>query len=447
MGQDFKRRATETEIDAMRDLVDEAMRNGSFGLSSDLDPDPGEYAHADELVALARVAHKYRGLYTAHTRHHENSWWADTLEQYSYGLTHSPRGEVITGRYHGLLEAVEIARLAGPVPLLIGHMTPAYIIPQPQPRGLEEAAARATLDEIIDAPRAEGMTVHYNVIAHSGSVGSRQRIASAFVNPALLLPDWLKGMKPDEVAARLHDASFRGRLLDVILSGKFKFFIIHPITDPYWFDSFRVLQHRNPAYVGKTIGEIARQRERDHVIDLVYRESFATLFDVVEQDPDAAWALILDKRENPGALPVFLRHPAGMPATDCQALDAVPPPNPPDVYFRMAYGLFPHYLRTFVREEGALTLEEAIHKATYLPAQEVLGLADRGVVRPGAFADLLLLDAERVRDRGTFAEPALPPDGIEYVIVNGQVVYKGMKHTGARPGKVLRKAQERRKRR
>ena len=103
-----------------------------------------------------------------------------------------------------------------------------------------------------------------------------------------------------------------------------------------------------------------------------------------------------------------------------------------------AYGLFPHYIRTFVKEKGVLSLEAAIQKATSLPAQEVLGLADRGVLREGAYADIVLFDLEALREGEDFLQPAQPPEGIEHVLVNGTVVYEDRAHTGRRPGRVLR---------
>jgi N-acyl-D-amino-acid deacylase len=131
-----------------------------------------------------------------------------------------------------------------------------------------------------------------------------------------------------------------------------------------------------------------------------------------------------------------------MPCTDVGALPAQPPPRE-GLYPRgtspTAYGLFPHYLRTFVVEDKVLTLEEAVHKATYLPAQEVLGLSDRGVIQEGAYADLVVLDLGRLQEGTDFRHPAQPPQGIDYVLVNGTVVCERGVHTGQRPGMVLRR--------
>jgi N-acyl-D-aspartate/D-glutamate deacylase len=189
---------------------------------------------------------------------------------------------------------------------------------------------------------------------------------------------------------------------------------------------------------GKTIGELARQRQPDHIIDAVYGEALEVVFDLLVADPDATWALILDKREYPGATPVFLKHPVGMPCTDVSSLPARLPEGHRNEA-PIAYGLYPHYIQTFVREKAALTLEEAIYHATFLPAQKVMGLKDRGLLAPGASADILVFNPDTIGPRGTFTEPAQAPAGIECVLVNGEVVWQGGAHTGARPGRVLRR--------
>ena len=141
----------------------------------------------------------------------------------------------------------------------------------------------------------------------------------------------------------------------------------------------------------------------------------------------------------------FLDHPAAYPCTDTLALPANPTEekdtgevyevsNPPPI----AYGLFPHYINTYIKKLKVFSLEEGIKKATYLPAQR-FGLKDRGVLKKGAFADIVVFNAETIKDNLDFANPAQAPTGIEYVLVNGTIVHKDNAHTGAKPGKVLRK--------
>ena len=129
-----------------------------------------------------------------------------------------------------------------------------------------------------------------------------------------------------------------------------------------------------------------------------------------------------------------------MPCTDVGIYPAQPPAGK-GLYTRgvspTAYGLFPHYLRTMVTQWGALSLEEAIRKATSLPAG-VIGLPDRGRLAEGMYADLVVFDMETLQENTDFRNPAQAPQGIRYVLVNGQVVCENGAHTGARPGKVLR---------
>ena len=442
MGEDFRRKATPDEVQEMKSLVDEAMQSGAFGMAAAFDAAvPGHFADVDEeIVELAKVAQLYGGLFTPHTRHHQNQWPADDPSEFGYGLFHAPIGDIIAGRYHGLLEAIEISRKANGIRLHIAHLTPAYIIPQPHPDFLDEAVAKATLEEIIDKPRQEGLDVTYNVIAWSQSIGRQVPMLESFFSSQLLLPEWLKALSEQEFIARLKTQTFRDRVKGVVFSGKFKFGMVHPLTDPYWMDCYEVLRCKHKAYEGRTIGEIARERKPHNIIEAVYEASIEAVFDLLAEDPDTTWALTIDKREY-GALPVFLKHPSGMPCTDVAAFTARPSPKqgmygtgvPP-----IAYGLYPHYIGTFVKEKGVLSLEEAIRKATFVPAQEVLGLEDRGVIMEGAYADILLFDFERIKEGGDFLEPSRPPEGIEHVLVNGTVVYEKMVHTGERPGRVLR---------
>lgn len=438
MGENFKRKATAAEIEAMKTQVEEAMQSGAFGISSSFDPGPGEYASFEEILELAKVAKKYGGLYTPHTRYHQESWISDDPDIYGYGLMHGYKGEIIAGRYHGLIEALEIAQSAQ-IRLLIAHFTPSYIIPQPHPEFLQEAAAEATLMEIIDAPRKQGIDVFFNVIAYTPSIGLPVKILDSFFHTGLSRPEWIMGMSKDAFVENLKAEEFREKVRDWFFSGRFKFFMIHPVVNPYWMDSFTVIRCRNKEYEGKVIGEIARAKSPGRIVETVYRSSLNTIFDIISCDPDATWGLSFDPRENPGALRKFLQHPSGIPCTDSFGMpessdEASLATHPP-----IAYGLFPHYLKEFVKDKKIMTLEEAIMKATSLPARNVLGLKDRGVLSLGAYADIVVFDFDRIGMGGDLRTPARPPTGIEYVLVNGEVTYANMSHTGVKAGKVIRR--------
>jgi N-acyl-D-aspartate/D-glutamate deacylase len=440
MGDDWHRTATADEVAEMESLVEDAMGNGAYGFSDGLDAAwPGHFADVSEIVALAKVAQRYGGLYTPHTRHHQNQWPASRPDEYGYGIFHAPKGEILCGRYHGLLEAVEISRRANRIPLLIVHLTPAYLVPQPHPSYLDDCLARATLEDIIDRPRSEGLNVSFNAIAWGQSIASEAPLMASFFDPSQLRPKWLVAQDKDSFAQNLKTRAFRAQVRDFINSGRFKVRMMHPLSDPYWMDCIQIVRHVDESVVGRTIGDLARERSPSSIIDAVYESSWEVVFDLLVEDPDATCADWIDKREY-GALATFFTHPAGMPCTDVGILPAQPPPGE-GLYTRghspTAYGLYSHYLRTFVKEKGVLSLEEAVRKATSLPA-ETLGIRDRGILTEGAYADLVVFDLETLQENTDYQNPAQAPQGIQYVLVNGQVVCEDGTHTGARPGKVLR---------
>jgi len=162
MEEDWKREATDQELEEMKVHVEEAMRSGAFGLSAGIDaPWTGFFASMKEKIELAKIAAKYSGFYVPHTRHARSHWPTQNLEEYSYVLYYGPLEDIWVGTYRGYLEAIEVSRQAG-VLLHIAHFCPAYKIPQPHPDFLEEAAARAMLTEIIDKAREEGINVTFD---------------------------------------------------------------------------------------------------------------------------------------------------------------------------------------------------------------------------------------------------------------------------------------------
>jgi len=452
IGEDFKRAATKEEVEKEKAYVEEAMKNGAFGISTGLSPGLREYTSDEELVESGKVAQKYGGIWSAHTRWQEDDWFKEDPKEFGYGLDYAPPGEVFTGRYHGLLEAVDLSRRANNIPQLIAHFNNGYLLPQPHPEYLDEAAARATLDEVIEPALKAGQKVYYNIIAADSSGTGRQTpVIDTFQlgTPAdpnrrtgglkiHATPDWLKKMTKKEFVEKLKTAEFREKMKRVILySGRFKFKYVHPLPDPYWMDCFQIQTHKNPAYAGKTIGELARKRSPDNIKKAIYDESMNVLFDLLVEDPDATWADILDKREDVGSHRVFLKHRAGMPCSDVSCAPAkseggasLPGPG--------AYGLMPHYIYTQVKKSGSMSLEEAVMKATKVPAQEVLGLKDRGVLSAGAYADIVVFNFDKLDWAGDFIKPNVPPEGIEWVLVNGRVAYKDKAHTGEKSGKLIR---------
>jgi len=439
MGEDFRRQATPAEVEAMKAHLLHSLEAGAFGLSVGMDYE-GDYAHPDaEVVELLKLVQENDGFFAPHTRNLDYRWRVDDHEDFGYGRSHGPREDAWVGRYHGIIEALETATRAQ-VRTHIAHFPPAWAVFTPHPDSVERAVARATLEEFIDGPRSNGLDVSFNILAAEFSAGSRSAVITAFYNPMVEIPHWLRTLPRDQFLERLQIRSFRERLKDVIYSGTFKFGMLPPRTDPYWMDCFRIASCGIAEYEGKLVGEIARERSSGRMMEAVYNQSLEAVFDMLVEDPDTTWDFVLDKRFGPIVQEVFLTHPAGFPCIDSASLPAARPPDSLSRVSPLYFGAFPNFVHTMVKEKKLLTLEQAIHKACCQPLQEIAKIEDRGVIREGCYADLIVFDFDRLRMTGTFAHPDLPTDGLEYVLVNGQVVYEGQKPTGARPGKVLRHA-------
>jgi N-acyl-D-amino-acid deacylase len=177
--------------------------------------------------------------------------------------------------------------------------------------------------------------------------------------------------------------------------------------------------------IGKNIPEIAALRGLN--------DPFDALFDILLEEEGKVMCYAQHKIQED--IDDVLRYPYSMLGTDgkCAA------PYGPLKNLRMPrfYGTFPRFIRSYVRERKLMRLEDAIRKVTSLPAQR-MGLRDRGVIKEGMWADIVIFDLKRIADRATFSFPSQYPEGIEYVIVNGKVVVERSEHTGALPGKVLR---------
>ncbi len=448
MGEDFKRTATNREIELMKGYVEEAMKSGAFGLSSTLEPSTAEYASVKEIVELLKIVNIHGGIYSPHTRHMQNHWWSEDASEYNYAVSHTFIGEIFVGRYHGVLEAIEISKKANNTPLLIAHFFPVFITPQPIPGFLQESLARATLEEIIDKAHSGGLKIFYNIILPSENLwGTRMRIIDSFYKPPVghtinaPQPPWYKEISKlsrEEFIHKLKKKEFRNELKEIIYSGRFKFGMVHPLTDPYWMDCFTILSCLNKNYEGKTIGQLARERSPDDIINAVYNESLNVLFDILEEDAGTIWYQSLDKRAYDGSISVFLKHPFAVLGIDSLSI-------PKDILEDFDditpgfFATFPFFIRRFVIEKKLLTLEEAIMKATSIPFKKILGIEDRGILRPGTYADLVLFDLEEIKMRGDYQNPSSPPEGIKYVLINGEIVYKDNEHTGKKPGKVIRR--------
>ena len=373
---------TAVELEQMKTLVAEAMKDGALGLSTSLQYVPARFAKTDEIVELAKVAHQYGGIYATHQRSEANA-----LDE-------------------SLNEVFEIARRAQ-IPTEIWHLKTAY---KRNWGRMPEVLRR------IEAARASGLSVSANVYPY---------IAASTALSACL-PPWAQEGGNDKMVARLRDKQARERLKKEITtdskeweniylgSGGANGVLIGSVVNP----DLESLQ-------GKRLSEIAAMQNKDPL---------DALFDLVIADHGQTGAIYFMMSEDD--VRAALRSPFVSICTDSGAR-ATDGPLAGSKSHPRGWGSYPRILSRYVRDERLLTLEQAVHKMTGLSAAKV-GLQDRGLLREGMFADVTIFDPQTVQDRATFDAPNQYPVGINYVIVNGQIEVDNGKHTAALAGRALR---------
>jgi dihydroorotase/N-acyl-D-amino-acid deacylase len=376
------RAASPAELEEMEAQVADAMEAGAFGLSTSLQYVPDRFARTEELVRLARVAGRFGGSYITHQRSE-----ADEIDA-------------------SLDEVFRIAREAN-VPATIHHLKTAY----KQNWGRMPAVLQR-----LEQAREEGIDVaadQYPYVA-----GSNPLDAS--------LPVWAREGGRDAMVKRLIEPATRAKI---------KAEILQPATT--WENQYlgsggaagilvsAVGRAELKKYQGRTLDDIANAEQKDPL---------DVLIDIIANDDTTGSGIMFFMDE--GDMRAALRHPLVMMGTDSGGMAPDSPAPTAGVHPR-AWGSAARILGKYVREERLLPLEEAVRKMTSLPAQR-MRLWDRGVVRPGAFADLVVFDPATIRDRATFELPRQYAEGIRYVAVNGQLVVDGGQITAARPGRALR---------
>ena len=376
------RAASPAELEEMEAQVADAMEAGAFGLSTSLQYVPDRFARTEELVRLARVAGRFGGSYITHQRSE-----ADEIDA-------------------SLDEVFRIAREAN-VPATIHHLKTAY----KQNWGRMPAVLQR-----LEQARQEGIDVaadQYPYIAASNPLDAS-------------LPVWAREGGRDAMVKRLIDPATRAKI---------KAEILQPATT--WENQYlgsggaagvrvsAVGRAELKKYQGRTLDDIANAEQKDPL---------DVLIDIIANDDTTGSGIMFFMDE--GDMRAALKHPLVMMGTDSGGMAPDSPAPTAGVHPR-AWGSAARILGKYVREERLLPLEEAVRKMTSLPAQR-MRLWDRGVVRPGAFADLVVFDPATIRDRANFELPRQYAEGIRYVAVNGQLVVDGGQITAARPGRALR---------
>jgi dihydroorotase/N-acyl-D-amino-acid deacylase len=373
---------TAAELEQMKQLVADAMKDGALGVSTSLQYVPARFAKTDEIVELAKVAHQYGGIYISHQRSEANAI-DDSMK-----------------------EVFEIARRAN-IPAEIWHFKTAY---KKNWGRMPEMLAR------IAAARRQGLKITadvYPYVAGSTSLSA-------------CLPPWALEGGTDKMVARLKDAETRKRLKwEISKDAKEWENIYLGSGGPSGILIGSVVNRELEQWQGKRLSEIAAAQNKDPL---------DALFDFIIADHGQTGAIFFMMNEDD--MKAALKSPLVSICTDSGAR-ATDGPLAGSKSHPRGWGTYPRILGKYVRDEKLMPLELAIHKMTGLPASNV-GLKQRGLLRAGYFADITIFDPKTVIDRATFEEPNQYPVGINYVIVNGQVEVDGGQRTPTNSGRVLR---------
>lgn len=383
VGQDA-RDPTPAELNQMRSLVETAMKGGALGISTALIYPPASYSKTDQLVELAKVAGRYGGVYSSHIRG-EGAELVQSIE-----------------------EAITIGEKGG-LPVEIYHLKAAF-----QPgwgRLMREAG------QTIEAARGRGVDVAADIYLYTaGGTGLDS-----------VIPSWAFDGGREKLLERLKDPAIRARLKSEIKSGSPGWWNIVEAAGS-WDNIVLVAAANkdNARFENKSIAQIAKEWNKepaDAAFDLVAQGSggrvSALYYMMSEADIETA-----------------LKYPWTSLGSDASASPTIVDPNTVGNGHPRGYGNFPRLIAEYVRKKKVISLPEAIRKMTSWPATR-LRLASRGSIKEGMWADVVIFDYDKIQDESTYERPFKTPTGINYVLVNGQVVIENGKHTGAKPGMVI----------
>jgi N-acyl-D-amino-acid deacylase len=370
------RAPSESELAQMKAMTAEAMQAGAFGISTGLIYVPANYAQTDEVIELAKVAAKQGGIYATHMR---------------------SEGDL---EMQAIRETLQIAQKAG----IAAHIAHHKIAGRKN-----WGNSKSTLKTFSDA-RKEGLVVTWDQYPY--------RAGSTFLPAAL--PPHIQAQGAEQYAEKLKNPEVRRQIRQEIESEGASTW--ENLIGGGGFENIVVsAAPRHPDFIGRSITEIAAMTGKD---------PFDVYFDlVVEEQMEAGIIIFMMDDED---IERILKDPGTMIGSD-----GIPGFGTAKTHPRMT-GTFPRILGRYVREKGVITLEDAIRKMTSLPAQ-TFGLFHKGILRQGMDADLVVFDPASVVDKSTFEDPSQSPEGIHWVIVNGEIAVEDGKTMGATSGKVLRR--------
>jgi N-acyl-D-amino-acid deacylase len=398
MGDDYMRPATEEEIGRMRILVRQALEEGAVGLSAGLEYVPGRWSTTDEVAALAEELLAYDGVYISH----ERSEGADPM--WFWPSQHDPGPPTLQD---AVMETIEIGRRSG-ARVVASHI---------KAKGAHFWGSSGSAIQLIQRARDEGVRVWADQYpyATSGSDGN-----------TVLLPRWAlqDGEAPSRRDARPPGEMLRVNMADPATAAMIRRDIAHEIRRRGGADRVVIFEYPDEALVGKSLQEVAEERGVDPV-------EMAILL----QDEGVA------ERPGGGRLRGFsmsemdVESYAAQPWVATASDGGIALPTDGSVHPRF-YGTFPRKIRHYALTAGALSLEAAVRSNTSLPAQ-IMGMRDRGQIREGYWADVVVFDLDELADEATFFQPHQHASGIEHVLVNGEFVVEGGEILLTLPGKVI----------
>lgn len=397
MGRDTRRPATDEEIVKMRALVRQAMQEGAVGMSAGLEYDPGRWSTTAEVVELAKELPAFDGVFISH----ERSEGSDPL-----WYVPSQDGPGPPTLLDAVRETIEIGEKSG-AKVVASHI---------KAKGANYWGSSAAAIGLIERARARGVDVWADQYPYptSGTDGS-----------TVLIPDWATRSTGATQASGGRAEALRKTLMDPALSKTVRSDIAHEIARRGGASNVVVYEYTDKSLYGKTLAEISALWRVDPVEAAIQIQ--------LEGLPNrAGGARMRGFSMDEGDMEAYAKQPWVATSTDggIALLD-----GPPSTHARF-YGSFPRKIRHYALTRGVITVESAIRSSTSLPAL-IMGLRDRGIIREGMVADLVVFDLATIRDKATFFEPHQYSEGIEHVFVNGVAVVDQSKPTWALPGKVI----------
>jgi N-acyl-D-amino-acid deacylase len=407
MKNGFQRLATPAEVETMKQFAKQGMEDGAFGLSAGLEYVPGRWSDTQELVEIAKAIAPYQAVYISHERSEgRDPMWRNASDP-------TPAFDLL----QAVKETIEIGEKSG-ITVVCSHL---------KAKGASYWGSSFAATRLIAEARARGVSVYADQYPYptSGSDGD-----------TVLVPMWalmdegvdaggqlgqLQRNRGGSFSARREN--FQRRLQDQTTAAKIRRDIAHEIDRRGGADKIVIFESKEPSHIEKSLGEIARLRNEDPIETVIYLQ----LNGLDRAGGARMRGFSLDAYD----IEHIMQQDYTATCTDGGTValgQGIPHPR--------YYGTFPRKLRHYTFERGVVSLPFALRSMTSLPAQ-ILGLKDRGLLRENYWADIVLFDPAKVRDRATYTNPHQYAEGIPYVLVNGELVVDSGKLTGKLPGKVL----------